>query len=124
MGNSFVFNKPEITDTSLIQSLREGSWTFNSFFISVIDKIRLTSLIICIFLCFSIFLVSLKKQRPVFVSNFGDIYFALLINILTLAVSVVSFVAPNGRYILGYILLVYMMLLKSNLYYKTLLNNS
>ena len=124
MSNSFVFNKPEVDNPSLMQSLREGSWKFNSYFILVIDKIRLTSLFICIFLCFSIFLISLKKHRPVFVSNLGDIYFALLVNILTLAVSVVSFVAPNGRYILGYVLLNYMMLLKSNLVYKTVLKNS
>jgi len=124
MGNSFVLNPPDVDNPSLMHSLREGSWTFNSLFISIIDKIRLTSLFLCIFLCFSILLFSLKKQRPVFVSNLGDIYFALLVNILTLAVSVVSFVAPNGRYILGYVLLVYMMLLKSNLVYKSVLNNS
>lgn len=116
MSNSFVTSTNSNLDLPILNSLNSFFWRIISISAATIDKARISSplsvLLVILFL-FGRKLASKHSNANSSISHYQDEIFALLIILTTIAVTIVGFVASNGRYVLPYVLLIYFFLIRS-----------
>lgn len=116
LSNSFVPQNSTNTWGGYIGSLNKSIWTFFFLFASYVDKFRLSSLLFAFLITFILLVYKCHKSNLAGISffyGFKDIFIAQIILISTTLVTLVGFVASNGRYVLPYTLLVYFLLIRS-----------
>jgi hypothetical protein len=116
LSNSFVPQNQSNTWDGVLGKINSSLWSFFFTFASVLDKSRVSSIL------FAFLLLGMLTIQSAF-KSFGDrkIFFLLIENqligflvlIATTILTMVGFVASNGRYVLPYVLLVYALLLRS-----------
>lgn len=113
MSNSFVSENTPKSELNFVQKLNDSSWKLLYVLVSSLDKMRITSLffLLClqVFLFYRFFTASKESGYNVNL----DLFFSIFSSACILVLGIVTFLAPNGRYILPYVLLNYMMLLRT-----------
>jgi hypothetical protein len=111
MSNSFVNDTDEKSGASF--NVTDLVWSSFMVFANLLDKIRFTSMFIALVISFlGMYLTILwnLQLRNWLLKNY---LFSLLVLALTLTLTVISFLAPNGRYVLPYILLNFLLLYRA-----------
>lgn len=113
MSNSFVSTEYKRAGFSAFEKLSNTLWKPLNLVIGLIDKMRFTSL-------FFLFLFQLFLLKNFSKSEFddlskvkGNITFSILAAGVSFSLMTLTFLAPNGRYVLPYILLNYILLYRS-----------
>lgn len=113
MSNSFVSTEYEKAGFSAFDQLSNTLWKPLNLVIGLIDKMRFTSL-------FFLFLFQLFLLKHFSRSEFddiskvkGNISFSIFAAVVSFSLMTLTFLAPNGRYALPYILLNYILLYRS-----------
>lgn len=112
-SNSFVISHPEFGADSPISSATDFIWPLLHNTVGILDKARLTSPFFLQSLILCIFLFSLSKPQEQKLFIWKNLAFSLFTLSFLLSISVVTWLAPNGRYVMPYILLSYVLLLRS-----------
>jgi hypothetical protein len=116
LSNSFVPQNDSNTWGGLVGELNKVVWSGIYNFASAVDKLRLSSilwaLLIILVLILRAALISLGNKRE-FYFHARDQFVAVGVLLGTTGLTIFGFVASNGRYVLPYVLLTYLMLLKS-----------
>ena len=114
MSNSFTEQPSLSHDESLAEYINYYSWKVISYPALILDKSRVTSLGFSLILLILILIWTLKIQSRKAISiRLIDIYFAISLNFLTIVMTLISYTANNGRYVLPFILLNYLFLIRS-----------
>jgi len=118
MSNSFANTEFEKANLSIFDRFSNSMWTPLYFFVGLIDKLRITSLFFL--LAFQFFLlINYSNMRFDQKSKMkGTLAFSFLASTISFSLATLTFLAPNGRYILPYITLNYILL------YRALSKNS
>lgn len=116
MSNSFVSEDSMRQDQYVIGPVMDALWNLLSSIVETIDKFRLTSLLFLIVCA----LVTLTRSRSVFTPSDNwrvrNLHFSLFCSTFTWFLAVLTFLAPNGRYVLPYVLINYVLLLRAMAY--------
>jgi hypothetical protein len=120
LSNSFVpqsFKEIESNLPSSISKINFGLWALFFSPVAFLDKIRATSpLFAFIFLTFLFFFYSRNhsnESRPNLSRNSRNVLIALIILSALIIVTAVGYVSANGRYVLPYVFLIYLLLICS-----------
>ena len=114
MSNSFTEQPSLSHDESLAEYINYYSWKLISYPALILDKSRVTSLGFSLILLILILIWTLKNQNKEALSiRLLDIYFAISLNFLTIFITLISYTANNGRYVMPFILLNYLFLIRS-----------
>ena len=116
LSNSFVPQNESNTWSGVSGKLNSVAWSIFYSFASFLDKTRVSSILFALLLL-GILLInsaihSFGNRRRFFVLA-SDQVIGTFVLIAVLALTMIGFVASNGRYVLPYTLLVYMFLLRS-----------
>lgn len=119
MSNSFIPQNESRYFPTAWGSISHTIWKGLQFFPILLDKIRVTSLGFAFLLVFLvIFLKGVRTEsgsvKKVLADSSNEI-FALSVLITTLIITLIGFVASNGRYVLPYIIMTYIMLLRNSM---------
>jgi len=119
MSNSFIPQNESRYFSSIWGSINHALWTGIQFFPILLDKIRVTSLgfafLVVILLMFIKGVRSESGSVKKILADSSNEIFALSVLFTTLIVTLIGFVASNGRYVLPYIILTYFMLLRNSM---------
>lgn len=118
MSNSFVNNTNEKSEAEF--KVTDITWTSFMTFANLLDKLRLTSIFFALFLSFLLLYLLLLRPSPGRNWYQGNLLFSLLVLKVALALAILSFLAPNGRYVLTYVLLNFLLLYRAFNIDKTL----
>ena len=116
LSNSIVAANEASFQSTILSSLNMGLWKVFLLPSLIIDKTRLTSpiiLIAFILLCLGMKVSKMKSDVGFFSSTNLNEFIALLIIICVVTITIVGYVASNGRYVLPYVLLTYFLLMRS-----------
>ncbi len=112
MSNSFVSHVDAELDSKPLDLISNALWIPIHFTISLLDKMRITSLfLLFLFQFLLLFRFSKNEQAETLIVR-KEIYFSICSSIVTLTLANLTFLAPNGRYVLPYILLNYILLFR------------
>jgi hypothetical protein len=118
MSNSFANTEFEKANLSIFDRFSNSMWTPLYFFVGLIDKLRITSLFFLFAFQFFL-LINYSNMRFNQKSKMkGTLAFSFLASTISFSLATLTFLAPNGRYILPYITLNYILL------YRALYKNS
>lgn len=112
-SNSFVDYAPEFGVHSPVSRATDFIWPLLHNAVGILDKARLTSpfFLHLIILCIFLFSFSKSEEQKLFI--WKNLAFSLGTLFFLLPISVVTWLAPNGRYVMPYLLLSYALLLRS-----------
>lgn len=116
LSNSFVPQNDSTTWEGALGNINEVLWNGFSLFAEILDKSRASSLFVAFVVVFISLVYSGFSSKGVlrrFFSHSRDPIIGLVVLLLTTGVTMVGFVASNGRYVLPYILLVYFCLVRA-----------
>lgn len=110
MSNSFVNQRDPRTDITTFELVNNVLWIPLQFVIALLDKMRITSLfLLFLFQIFLLLSFSKDTEKEVLFRR-RELYFSIFSSMTTLSLAILTFLAPNGRYILPYIILNYLLL--------------
>jgi hypothetical protein len=114
MSNAFTDQKPLEQNSNLFKLINYYSWKLITFPASFLDKTRMTSLGAALLLLLLLFFRNQKTHiHTLKTSVSSNIYISLFSILSTIAVTLLSFTANNGRYVMPYVLINYILLLRS-----------
>ena len=118
LSNSFVPQSLKEIESNLpssISKLNFGLWALFFSPVTFLDKIRATSpLFAFMFLSFLFFFYSRNnsnESRPNLSRNSRNVLIALIILLALIVITAVGYVSANGRYVLPYLFLIYLLLI-------------
>lgn len=116
LSNSFIPQDESNTWEGALGEVNKFAWSVIFAFASVMDKTRISSILFAFFVLSMLFI---RSQSSSGVPRTGssiprsDVIIGYLAMIMTTGLTLVGFVASNGRYVLPYVLLVYILLIRS-----------
>ena len=110
MSNSFVSHEDRDTHPEAILKMRNALLIPLQSSIALLDKTRITSLFLLFLFQFLLLIrFSINKDGESLIAR-REIFFSIFSSVLTFILANITFLAPNGRYVLPYILLNYILL--------------
>jgi hypothetical protein len=114
MSNSFTEQAELAGKPGIFETVNYMSWKLISLPAFFLDKTRLTSLgFAMVFILFLILRNSYIRKKSAYLFNYFDLVVASLIISLTVCITIFFFTANNGRYVMPFVLLTYIFLLRS-----------
>lgn len=116
LSNSFVPENSAGISRSFFWDANSRVWQVIFIPASLMDKFRLTSILFALCAILILFFrsaIASNGSRSIFIRKSIPLFFAVIILLTTTALTLVGFVASNGRYVFPYVTLTYVLLLRS-----------
>lgn len=113
LSNSYVPQNYENTFRGFFGMFNSILWKIFFVLASSIDKARLTSIMFALVIVFLLLLrsaITSSGSRILFFRNSIPLFASLIVLLSTTVVTLIGFVASNGRYVLPYVILTYILL--------------